>query len=278
MNELGIKPEHECFDVGHVGSLTPLIDMGVLDDAAARRLRHGRRRRRPADRAQPRGDGRQPRRRARRPAPLGRDRHLARAVDAGRRGARRSAARSASAWRTTSTCPTATMATLQRRADRQGPPDGRGRRPARRRPSRRHARCSACSRARPRERDGLLKMAELAERSGVSAGTIKHYLREGLLGGRRRGRAHVAQHGLLPAGLRRADPADQAPAGGALHAAEGDRERDRQRPGACGAVDAEDRISSAPVTRTASACRRRGAAPLRAARRTCSTGSPSSAC
>lgn len=28
--ELGIKPEHECFDLGHVGSLTPLIDMGVL--------------------------------------------------------------------------------------------------------------------------------------------------------------------------------------------------------------------------------------------------------
>jgi len=30
MNQLGIKPEHECFDVGHVGSLAPLIDMGVL--------------------------------------------------------------------------------------------------------------------------------------------------------------------------------------------------------------------------------------------------------
>jgi DNA-binding transcriptional MerR regulator len=30
--------------------------------------------------------------------------------------------------------------------------------------------------------DGMLKMSELAERSGVSAGTIKHYLREGLLG------------------------------------------------------------------------------------------------
>jgi DNA-binding transcriptional MerR regulator len=29
----------------------------------------------------------------------------------------------------------------------------------------------------------MLKMSELAERSGVSAGTIKHYLREGLLGG-----------------------------------------------------------------------------------------------
>ncbi len=30
---------------------------------------------------------------------------------------------------------------------------------------------------------GRLKMAELAERSGVSAGTVKHYLREGLLDG-----------------------------------------------------------------------------------------------
>jgi DNA-binding transcriptional MerR regulator len=29
--------------------------------------------------------------------------------------------------------------------------------------------------------EGFLKMSELAERSGVSAGTIKHYLREGLL-------------------------------------------------------------------------------------------------
>jgi 3-keto-5-aminohexanoate cleavage enzyme len=31
MTELGIKPEHECFDLGHVGSLEPLIDMGVLE-------------------------------------------------------------------------------------------------------------------------------------------------------------------------------------------------------------------------------------------------------
>jgi 3-keto-5-aminohexanoate cleavage enzyme len=30
MNELGIKPESECFDVGHVGSLEPLVDMGHL--------------------------------------------------------------------------------------------------------------------------------------------------------------------------------------------------------------------------------------------------------
>ena len=32
-------------------------------------------------------------------------------------------------------------------------------------------------------RNGMLKMSELADRSGVSAGTIKHYLREGLLAG-----------------------------------------------------------------------------------------------
>jgi 3-keto-5-aminohexanoate cleavage enzyme len=31
MNELGIKPEHECFDLGHVGSLAPLVDMGILE-------------------------------------------------------------------------------------------------------------------------------------------------------------------------------------------------------------------------------------------------------
>jgi 3-keto-5-aminohexanoate cleavage enzyme len=31
MRELGIKPEHECFDLGHVGSLWPLIDMGILE-------------------------------------------------------------------------------------------------------------------------------------------------------------------------------------------------------------------------------------------------------
>ena len=30
MNEHGIRPEHECFDLGHVGSLAPLVDMGLL--------------------------------------------------------------------------------------------------------------------------------------------------------------------------------------------------------------------------------------------------------
>jgi uncharacterized protein (DUF849 family) len=31
MRELGVKPEHECFDSGHVANLDPLIDMGLLE-------------------------------------------------------------------------------------------------------------------------------------------------------------------------------------------------------------------------------------------------------
>src|SRR4051812_41071123 len=30
MNEAGIRPEHECFDSGHLANLDPLLDMGVL--------------------------------------------------------------------------------------------------------------------------------------------------------------------------------------------------------------------------------------------------------
>jgi uncharacterized protein (DUF849 family) len=30
--ELEIKPEHECFDAGHVANLDPLIDMGLVDE------------------------------------------------------------------------------------------------------------------------------------------------------------------------------------------------------------------------------------------------------
>lgn len=30
MGRLGIKPEHECFDIGHVASLEPLVEMGLL--------------------------------------------------------------------------------------------------------------------------------------------------------------------------------------------------------------------------------------------------------
>ncbi len=31
MKELGIKPEHECLDSGHVANLDPLVDMGLLE-------------------------------------------------------------------------------------------------------------------------------------------------------------------------------------------------------------------------------------------------------
>ena len=31
MRRLHIKPEHECFDLGHVGALAPLLDMGLLE-------------------------------------------------------------------------------------------------------------------------------------------------------------------------------------------------------------------------------------------------------
>ncbi len=32
MNEIGIRPEHECFDSGHVANLDPLLDMGLLHE------------------------------------------------------------------------------------------------------------------------------------------------------------------------------------------------------------------------------------------------------
>jgi 3-keto-5-aminohexanoate cleavage enzyme len=32
MRDLGIKPEHECFDAGHVANLDPLIDMGLVSE------------------------------------------------------------------------------------------------------------------------------------------------------------------------------------------------------------------------------------------------------
>ena len=137
MNELGIKPEHECFDVGHVGSLAPLVDMGVLHPPlhvsfvmgvtggippTARNLALM------ADNV-PGG------------LALGRHRDQPRAVDArrrlsdaGRLGARRP--------RGQLLPPRRDHGALQRRADRQGAPADRGRRAAGPRPSRRRARSS----------------------------------------------------------------------------------------------------------------------------------------
>jgi uncharacterized protein (DUF849 family) len=31
MKSAGVRPEMECFDAGHIGNTSPLIDMGVLD-------------------------------------------------------------------------------------------------------------------------------------------------------------------------------------------------------------------------------------------------------
>jgi 3-keto-5-aminohexanoate cleavage enzyme len=41
MNEAGVKPECECFDVGHVESVAPLIDLGVLKLPIQFSLIHG---------------------------------------------------------------------------------------------------------------------------------------------------------------------------------------------------------------------------------------------
>src|SRR5215204_4171648 len=32
MRDIGIKPEHECFDAGHIANLDPLLDMGLLSE------------------------------------------------------------------------------------------------------------------------------------------------------------------------------------------------------------------------------------------------------
>ena len=68
--------------------------------------------------------------------------------------------------------------------------------------------------------NGYLRISELAERSGVSAGTIKHYLREGLLGSDDDDVVRTSRNmAYYPPKFVRADPADQAPPGGAVHAA-----------------------------------------------------------
>ena len=41
MNEAGVKPECECFDVGHVESVAPLVDLGVLTPPVQFSLIHG---------------------------------------------------------------------------------------------------------------------------------------------------------------------------------------------------------------------------------------------
>ena len=144
MRELGIKPEHECFDAGHIANLDPLIDMGLLDRAAQRLAGDRRQRRHPARTPEtsrfmaeqiPGG--------AEGPnnwqvIGISRDqwRLIGAALGAGRQRARRARGQPLPAQRRDGA--------VERRADRQGAADGRGHRPPRRRPWPRRGRCSAC--------------------------------------------------------------------------------------------------------------------------------------
>ena len=171
MNELGIQPEHECFDAGHVANLDPLLDMGLLEPPlqislvmgvnggirpnarnVALHVRADPGRRRGAEQ-------------------LAGDRGLARPVEAARRRRSTSAATSAPGSRTTSTCRTARWR-VERRADRQGAADGRGRRPPRRRPSPRRASCSGVPKREPtRERRERAAAARATSGSSTSPGS-----------------------------------------------------------------------------------------------------------
>ena len=85
MGELGIKPEHECFDAGHIANLDPLLDMGLLARAAAGLAGDGRQRRHPSQRPQRRLHVGADSRRRRGTEQLAGDRDLARPVAPGRR-------------------------------------------------------------------------------------------------------------------------------------------------------------------------------------------------
>ena len=88
------------------------------------------------------------------------------------------------------------------------------------RPGREHERRSWADGMAAQPDNGLLQDQRAGRGSrGAASRRCSHYLREGLLAGAGQ---DAPQHGLLPAGVRRADPADQAAPGGALHAAEGD--------------------------------------------------------
>ena len=92
----------------------------------------------------------------------------------------------------------------------------------------------------------LLRMRELAEAAGVSAGTIKHYLREGLLPEPVKTSRNMAYY---PREFVERHEADQAASGGALPAAQGDqggaRGRRRQEDGPerlRALIELEDRV------------------------------------
>ena len=131
MIELGIQPEHECFDAGHVANLDPFLDMGTLTPPLQISLVMGVTGGiRPVPQNVALHVRADPRRR-RGPEQLAGDRRLARPVEAARRLAqprrqrpRRPRGQPLPAERRDGE--------VERRADRQGAPDGRGHRPPRR--------------------------------------------------------------------------------------------------------------------------------------------------
>ncbi len=86
MREIGIKPEHECFDAGHIANLDPLLDMGLLAEPLQVSLVMGVNGGIRPNAAQRRLHVRADPRRRRGPEPVAGDRDLARPVEAGRRG------------------------------------------------------------------------------------------------------------------------------------------------------------------------------------------------
>ena len=130
MRELGIKPEHECFDAGHVANLDPLIAMGLVTEPHQISLVMGVTGGiRPTTRnisfmAEQIPGG------PRRGRQLAGDRHLARPVEAARHLADARRQRPCGP-RGQPLPPERRDGEVERRADRQGAADGRGHRPAR---------------------------------------------------------------------------------------------------------------------------------------------------
>ena len=190
MNELGIRPEHECFDSGHVANLDPLIDMGLLSEPlqidmvmgvnggirpTPRNLAHM------ADQV-PGG--------AREPQQLGRDRDQPRPVAA---GGRRGRARRQRAGRPGGQLLPARRrdGALQRRPDRAGAAHGRGRRAPRGDASRRPASCSGDA---ERRADGAASERALRRQGArpvaAAAGRLLLAAARRLRGRRAQGRGH----------------------------------------------------------------------------------------
>ena len=174
------RAQWEAFAREHDCCLEPVLELDeALDSELVARARDGRRarparRRAPGAPARHAGQARPHARRARAPARARRSASTPRrccAAPATRRGGDRRAAR--------------------RAAPRPARREDRAERDAEGVSRRRGARAQAP--ARPgRTAPELLKMSELAERSGVSPGTIRYYLREGLLGAARTSCARAA--------------------------------------------------------------------------------------